>query len=470
MLLTLTSTAPGASDLGFLLHKHPDRVQELGVSTGTAHVFYPEATDERCTVALLLEVDPVALVRDKRFRADGLSLGQYVNDRPYAASSMLATALGKVFATALAGRCAGHEELVTTPLPLTVRLPSMPTEGGPALLRRLLEPLGWAVAAREVPLAPSAPQWGPAPYVDLTMTGELTVQAALSHLYVLLPVLDPARGFWLGSEAVDKMMRTSGGWLAAHPARDLITRRYLRGRPAMITDATQRLAALDGDERVEADDAEEAAQTRRPLAVLRKEAVLDVLREVGARRVVDLGCGEGALLRELVPDPAFTHVLGVDVSARTLRLAARRLGLDRMPDSQRARVDLKHSSLSYRDDELAGADAIVLMDVVEHVEPDRLPTLERNVFGHARPATVVVTTPNAEHNVLYPDLPAGALRHPDHRFEWTRAELAAWAERVATEHGYTVRYRPVGPVDAVHGPSTQMAVFTRGSATEQGAA
>jgi 3' terminal RNA ribose 2'-O-methyltransferase Hen1 len=468
VLLTLTSTAPRATDLGFLLHKHPDRVQRFTVSTGEAHVFYPEATDERCTAALLLEVDPVALVRDKRFRADGLALGQYVNDRPYAASSMLATALGKVFATALAGRCAGHEELVERPLPLTVRVPSLPTDGGAALVRALLEPLGWAVDAREVSLTEEAPAWGSAPYVDLTLTGEHTVQAALSHLYVLLPVLDPARRFWVGSEAADKMIRTSGEWLARHPDRDLITRRYLRGRHAMITDATERLAALDGSEHDDVVDDEQVAEVRRPLAVLRKAAVVAVLRELGARRVVDLGCGEGALLRELVKEPTFTEVLGVDVAARTLRLAARRLGLDRMPDSQRARIALKHSSLSYRDDDLVDKDAIVLMEVIEHVEPDRLPTLERNVFVHARPAAVVVTTPNAEHNVVYEDMPAGTMRHPDHRFEWTRAELAAWSERVADEHGYAVVFRPVGPEHPVHGPATQMAVFTRGATAVNG--
>lgn len=461
MLLTITSTAPDATDLGYLLHKNPARAQRFEVSTGTAHVLYPEAEPDRCTVALLLEVDPVGLVRNKRFGADGSALWQYVNDRPYAGGSMLAAALGKVFSTALAGRCEGREELVGTALPLTIRVPALPADGGSALVGSLFEPLGWAVHATEAPLDPEVPRWGRAPYVDVTLTGAHTVQAALSHLFVLLPTLDPERHYWIGPETVDRLIRTSGGWLATHPARDLITRRYLRER-GLAGDAAARLAALD--ERVSDDrdaPADGAASPRRSLAVERKEAVLAALRDVGSHRVVDLGCGEGALLRALLDAPDVTEILGVDVSARVLEIAARRLGLDRLPDSVRARIALKHSSVSYRDDELAGWDAIVLMEVIEHVDPERLDTLERHVFAHARPRAVVVTTPNVEYNALYPDLPAGTMRHPDHRFEWTRAEFGTWADGVAAAHGYRVSFREVGEVDAERGSPTQLALFVR---------
>lgn len=456
MLLTITSTAPDATDLGYLLHKNPARAQSFEVSTGTAHVFYPEAEPDRCTAALLLEVDPVDLVRNKRFRADGTTLWQYVNDRPYAGGSMLAAALGKVFATALAGRCQGHEALVTTALPLTIRVPALPADGGAELVRSLFEPLGWVVQATEIPLDPEVPRWGRASYVDLTLTGEHTVQAALSHLFVLLPTLDGERHYWIGPDAVDKLVRTSGEWLATHPEREEITRRYLRFR-GLVSDATARLT--DIDERAEAESEIPVPTRRTPLATLRKEAVLAALRDVGAHRVVDLGCGEGALLGDLMDDPAFTEVLGTDTSARALERAARRLHLDRRPDSVRARLTLKHSSASYRDDDLAGWDAIVLMEVIEHIDPERLEGLERHVFAHARPRAVVLTTPNAEYNAFYPGL-AGGMRHPDHRFEWTRAELRSWADDVAARHGYQVTYRDVGQGDAEFGSATQLALFT----------
>jgi 3' terminal RNA ribose 2'-O-methyltransferase Hen1 len=189
--------------------------------------------------------------------------------------------------------------------------------------------------------------------------------------------------------------------------------------------------------------------------------VVAALKAEGAGTVVDLGCGEGALLRLLLSDPTFTRVLGVDVSPRALDVAARRLQLDRMPERQRARLQLVQSSATYRDDRLEGFDALVLMEVVEHVDPDRLPALERSVFAHARPTAVLVTTPNAEHNVRYEFLAAGTRRHPDHRSEWTRGEFEAWAAAVATAYDYQVRFEPVGEVDPEVGPPTQLAVFRR---------
>ncbi|WP_243395128.1 3' terminal RNA ribose 2'-O-methyltransferase Hen1 [Nocardioides currus] len=454
--LTLTSTAPGATDLGFLLHKHPEKAQRFEVSAGVAHVFYPEATDERCTVALLLEVDPVSLVRGRRHGGDAFALGQYVNDRPYAATSMLAVALAKVFRTAMGGRCDARPELVDQPLPLDVRVPVVPTSGGPDLVRELFAPLGWTVTASPLPLDETIPTWGDSRYVDLRLTGTMRLADALTHLYVLLPVLDSAKHYWVSTDEVDKLVRAAGDWLPTHPARELITQRYLAHQRDLVTTAAARLSEVD---EVPVEDAPE--ERPRPLVALRRQAVLDALRAAGAARVVDLGCGEGALLRELVAHPEFTEVLGVDVSARALEVAERRLGLDRMPDSQRARLRLLQSSLTYRDERLEGYDAVVLMEVVEHLDPERLPALESTVFMHARPRTVIVTTPNVEHNVRFEGLAAGAMRHRDHRFEWTRAEFAAWAGGVGERTGYTAAFLPVGEDDPEVGPPTQMAVFTR---------
>ena len=465
MLLTLsTATSPAmpvATDLGFLLHKHPDRAQSFQVSVGTAHVLWPEATAQRSTVALLLEVDPIALVRGRAGRGDSGSLSQYVNDRPYAASSMLSVTLGKVFRTALTGRCDARPELARTPVPLEVHVPALPSRGGSELVERLFAPLGWSVTTTGTALDATVPEWGPSPYVDLRMSGTLTVADALSQLYVLMPVLDDSKHYWVSTDEVDKLLRAGGEWLAGHPERELITRRYLGHHRTLVQDAVGRLAEVDDAEAPVLDPADEPDDRPRPLVQLRGAAVLAALREERASTVVDLGCGEGALLRELVADPAFTTVVGVDVSHRALELAARRLQLDRMPDSQRARLQLLQSSATYRDDRLAGHDAVVLMEVVEHVDLPRLPALVRSVFAHARPTSVLVTTPNAEHNVRYPHLPAGAMRHRDHRFEWTRREFQDWAAATAAAHGYTVRHLPVGADDPEVGPPTQLAVFRR---------
>lgn len=482
VLLTLTSTASQATDLGFLLHKHPDRVQSFDLPVGTAHVFYPEATEERCTVTLLLEVDPVGLVRGRRFAVDGLALAQYVNDRPYAASSMLAVALGRVFGSALRGQCTARPELVDQRLPLHVHVAAVPSDLGSELVHRLFEPLGWSVGATVEPLDPTIPAWGDSRYVDVHLDGTLPLHEALNHLYVLLPVLDGAKHYWVTQDEVDKLLRAGEGWLGDHPERELIMRRYLAHQRSFVTEATDRLAALDDDAPAVdasgdrdplpevgtidchargADHAAGEPAPAVPLSRVRREAVVAELTALGARRVVDLGCGEGALLKDLLADPSFAEVVGADVSARELDRAARRLGLDRMSDTLRARLSLLQSSVTYRDRRLVGFDAIVLMEVVEHVEPDRLPALERTVFGHARPGAVLVTTPNADYNVRFGSLAAGTMRHPDHRFEWSRAEFVAWAQGVGAAHGYAVRIVPVGPLDDDLGAPTQLAVFTR---------
>ncbi|MFJ8691579.1 3' terminal RNA ribose 2'-O-methyltransferase Hen1 [Streptomyces roseolilacinus] len=481
MFLTISTTGTPerpATDLGFLLHKHPDKAQAFSTSYGTAHVLYPEATAERCTAALLLEVDPVTLVRRGRGgrtqdRGPDTALAQYVNDRPYAASSLLAVALGNVFSSALAGRCAARPELAAAALPLRVEVPAVPAKGGADLVRRLFEPLGWAVTAAPVPLDERFPEWGDSRYVRLALDGEQRLADALRHLYVLLPVLDDAKHYWVSADEVDKLLRVGEGWLPGHPEQQLITHRYLSRRRSLTQEATERLelarlAAADDTEAEELDNAvDEDTDTEErpvPLAVRRREAILAALRDAGASRVLDLGCGQGQLVRELLKDPRFTEVVGVDVSVRALALAARRLRLDRMGERQAARVRLVQGSLTYTDQRLRGYDAAVLSEVVEHVDPPRLPALEYAVFGAARPGTVLVTTPNVEYNVRWETLPAGHVRHGDHRFEWTRAEFRAWAGGVAARHGYTVAFAPVGPEDPELGPPTQMAVFTAATA------
>lgn len=490
MLLTITCTRPEdaagpASDLGFLLHKNPSRIQTFEQSYGVAHVLYPEAEDERCTAALLLEIDPVRLVRGKTKGAPEFSLAQYVNDRPYAASSLLSVAIATVFGSALHGRCAQRPELAETALPLRIELPAVPCKGGAEWAERVFAPLGWTVAATALPLDPAFPEWGESHYLRLELTATLRLSDALSHLYVLLPVLDGSKHYFLDSDEIDKLLRFGEGWLNGHPDREWITRRYLTRRHSLIRTALARLAELDDAEPEEFDAVEEntdaldvtataaaaeqapAADERGPsLSVLRKAAVIGALRAVGAKRVLDLGCGEGALLRELADEREFSEIVGVDVSVRALRIAERRLR--RLPEFQAKRITVRQGALTYTDAALRGYDAAVLMEVIEHVDLPRLGALEHSVFRAAAPGAVVVTTPNGEYNALYEGMAEGAFRHADHRFEWSRAEFAAWAERVCETYGYGVRFEPVGAVDAELGAPTQLAVFTKAAAATTG--
>ncbi|MCQ4045868.1 3' terminal RNA ribose 2'-O-methyltransferase Hen1 [Streptantibioticus rubrisoli] len=486
MFLTISTTGSAqspATDLGFLLHKHPDRAQSFSTAQGTAHVFYPEATEQRCTAALLLEVDPVALARKARGKGRGgspdVALASYVNDRPYAASSLLAVALGSVFSTALKGVCHTRPQRAAEPLPLRVGIPALPAKGGTAVVHALFEPLGWSVTAEPVALDERFPEWGDSRYVALTLEGRQRLADALRHLYVLLPVLDDAKHYWISSDEVDKLLRAGDGWLAGHPEHKLITSRYLARRWSLTRQAMERLelarlAAADDSAAEEIDNAvDENADTEErpvPLAVRRREAITAALRAAGASRVLDLGCGQGQLVGELLGDPAYTEIVGVDVSTRALTVAARRLRLDRLPERQSSRVRLLQGALTYTDSRLKGYDAAVLSEVVEHLDPPRLPALEHAVFGAARPGTVIVTTPNAEYNVRWQSLPAGQVRHPDHRFEWTREEFRGWAGRTAERYGYRVEFTAVGDDDPEVGPPTQLAVFHRSETTAKGAA
>ncbi|MFT5682460.1 MAG: 3' terminal RNA ribose 2'-O-methyltransferase Hen1 [Myxococcota bacterium] len=444
MLLTITTTHQPASDLGYLLAKHPDRCQAFSLPSGTAHVFYPQVSAERCTAALLLEIDPVALVRSR----DGLSLDTYVNDRPYAASSLLCVALSRVLGSAMSGTSRERPELAATAIPLIVHLPVLPCRGGVGVLTALFEPLGYTISAQRLSLPGDL---GESRLYDVTLSTTATLSALLRHLSVLIPVLDDDKHYWVGSDEVDKLLIRGEGWLERHPERKLITDRYLKHQGRLVRAA---MADVEAEAEATAETGEAPTLKRPSLNDLRDAAVIAQIEEAGAKTVADVGCGEGRLLRKLSKRHHLTRLLGADVSSTALERARKRL-----PD----RVELIQSSLLYRDRRLAGLDCMTLVEVIEHVEPDRLATLARAVFGHAGPSTVILTTPNRAYNVLYPTLAAGKFRHPDHRFEWDRAELSAWCDGVTAQYPYTATILPVGDEDPTHGPPTFLVLLRRQS-------
>ncbi|WP_417388810.1 3' terminal RNA ribose 2'-O-methyltransferase Hen1 [Gimesia sp.] len=463
MLLSITTTHKPASDLSYLLHKHPDRFQSFNLSFGDAHVFYPMVSEEQCTACLLLDVDPVGMVRGKG-RQQSFLLDQYVNDRPYVASSFMSVALSQVLGSALNGRCKDRPELVSTPLPLSVQIAVLPVRGGEELIREIFEPLGYEVAIESYPLDELFPDWGESPCYSVTLTGTKTLSVLLNHLYVLIPVFDNRKHYFVGENELEKLLEKGAGWLADHPLKEQISRRYLKFKPSLYLTALARLVGeTEPDDSELENESEETAEDLPdkavPLNQQRLGSVLAALRASGAQRVLDLGCGEGKLLREMLADRQFEQIVGLDVSVRSLEIASKRLKLKRLPERQAQRVKLLHGSLTYRDRRLEGFDAAALVEVIEHLDPPRLAALERMLFEFARPKTIVLTTPNQEYNVMWETLPAGNVRHADHRFEWTRSEFQTWATSIADKFGYSVRFLPVGPEDKTVGAPTQMGVF-----------
>ena len=464
MLLTISTTYSPATDLGYLLHKHPARIQSFELAFGQAHVFYPEARTEKCTAALLLDVDPVALVRRPHGRfAENFALAQYVSDRPYVASSFLSVAVARVFSSALSGKCKDRPQLVDTPIPLKAELSILPCRGGEKLLRQLFEPLGYTVTAEQHALDPHFPDWGQSRYFSVALENTCRLSELLTHLYILMPVLDDEKHYWVGEAEIKKLLKHGEDWLAEHPEQESIARRYLKHQRHLTHEALAQLREEDAQEADEATQAQEETEVEGQIGLnnIRLTTVTEMLRQSGAKRVLDLGCGEGKLLRKLLAEKQFEEIVGMDVSHRALKIAQERLHYDRLPEKQKKRIRLFQGSLGYRDKRLAGYDAAAVVEVIEHLELPRLAVFERVLFEFACPRTVVVTTPNIEYNVKFENLQAGKFRHKDHRFEWTRDEFQSWAIDVTERFGYTVVFHPIGPEAENVGSPTQMAVFTR---------
>ncbi|MEL7242115.1 MAG: 3' terminal RNA ribose 2'-O-methyltransferase Hen1 [Cyanobacteria bacterium J06573_2] len=478
MLLTISTTHQPATDLGYLLHKHPNRCQSFSLPFGEAHVFYPEANNEQCTAALLLDINPVKLVRKRT-----LTLDAYVNDRPYVASSFFSVAISQVFGTALGGRCKDKPELVETAIPLVAKISVLPCHGEPArwagsptcsdwrtrqgredFLRKLFEPLGYKVSLKNYPLDETFPEWGESKYFTVELENTLSLSLLLSHLYVLIPVLDNNKHYWVNEEEVEKLLRHGEGWLKEHPLKEEITKRYLKRQYRLTRSALAQLTEPnepDPDSAEENHDKEEAA-VEQPLSLnkQRLNCVVETLKQNNARKVIDLGCGQGNLLKLLLKDTYFEQITGVDVSYRSLEITKDRLDRLHLPRNQWDKLVLFQSGLTYRDKRISGYDAAAVIEVIEHLDLYRLSAFERVLFEFARPQTIIVTTPNIEYNVKFESLPAGKLRHKDHRFEWTREEFQSWGQQVGENFGYSIEFKSIGEEDLEVGSPTQMAIFS----------
>lgn len=375
----------------------------------------------------------------------------------------MSVALNRAFRTLLSGQSKERPELVNAALPFEVSVHSLPCKGGIEMLERLFSPLGYEIEALRHPLDENFPQWGDSLLHTVTLRRSCPLKEFLNHLYVLIPVLDNEKHYFISKDEIEKLLRFGEGWLETHPEKQLISHRYLQF-PGIANEALARLSESDpglAEEIEKLDEATEQAEEQISLNQQRYQTVLRMLKEHDARRVLDLGCGPGHLMRLLLEDSSFEKIVGCDVSTRALEKAAKRLRLEKLPTRMRQRVELFQTALTYRDKRLSGYDAATIVEVIEHLDPPRLEAFRRVVFEFARPRLVLITTPNGEYNVLYESLSAENFRHADHRFEWTRQQLAEWAAATAEEHGYSVSFEPIGEVHPEHGPPTQMAVFLR---------
>ncbi|MCL2000436.1 MAG: 3' terminal RNA ribose 2'-O-methyltransferase Hen1 [Planctomycetes bacterium] len=475
MLLTITYTGRNTTDLGYLLYKNPCRPQMFELNHGKAYVFYPEASDERTTAALLLDINPVDLARGKAGTKGG-GLFDYLSDRPYVSSSFMSTAISRVFGTALTGRADSRQALSDSALDLTATVSMLPCHGEQNNLNSVFAPLGYKVCYETFITDEKFPGWGESRYVNLNISGKVRLRDLLKHLYVLIPVFDRRKHYWVGEDEIEKLLTMGEDWLPGHPEKEFITRRYLYRRRALANMALERLSAAnaaDGEMlEAEPDEADEKPAKEPVLNERRLGSVVAALKNRGVKRVIDIGCGEGNLLNLLVRERRFTSIAGVDVSPAALERASAKLRIERAGDAMRERVRLFQGSLMYKDARFAGYDAACVVEVIEHLDIPRLAAFERVLFGFAKPPLVVVTTPNKEYNAHYGLIDTvnttpkddlrhlRGLRHGDHRFEWTRAEFRDWANRIADKFGYAAQFSDIGDPDETCGAPTQMGVFT----------
>ncbi len=460
LLLTITYEGLNTPELGFLLHKNPERPQQFTLSFGKAYIFYPEVSPERTTFALLLDIDPLDLARGKVGSSVG-GLFDYVNDRPYAATSFMSTAIARVLGTALSGRCDKRPELAAKALNLTATIYSLKDNGNEKLAHELFEPLGYTIETERTPLDENFPDWGPSPYINLTIKGTVRLSELLNHLYVLIPVFDHKKHYYTAADEIEKLLAHGRGWLENHPAKEKITRRYLAARKSYANIALKALLPPNDNDAAEGEENPRANSIHNPLNTARHLAVKEAVLQSGAQSVIDLGCGEGQLTELLLKESQLKKVTAADVATLALERAARRLNSQKLAENIKEKLTIMQAALTYRDERFKGYDAACLVEVIEHIDRERLPALERVVFEFAAPKTVIITTPNREFNKNYAKLEEGGFRHPDHRFEWTGEEFTAWAEQVGQKFGYSFKICGIGAADENGCRPTQMGVFSQ---------
>ncbi len=463
MLLKITYTGNSATDLGYLLHKNPNRTQAFEMSFGKAYVFYPEATDTKTTAALLLDINPIDLARGKLGSRDG-GLFDYVNDRPYVSSSFMSTAISKVYNTAMSGKCEKRPELSEQKLDLEAEVIMMPCSGSKELIEKIFVPLGYAVEYSTHILDDKFKDWGDSHYVNLKIKGNVRLCELLNHLYVLIPVFDNRKHYWVANEEVEKLISHGEGWLNSHPEKNVIAARYLNRKRSLINNALEKLVEEDAVSADDSDAEEAKPEKNEPKIRLndqRLKTVANTVIENGAKTVIDIGCGEGKLIARLINNKQITKITGVDVSIQTLERANSNLRLERMPEKTKEKLQLLQGSLTYKDKRFAGYDAACVVEVMEHLDISRLTAFERVLFEFAAPPLIVLTTPNAEYNINYERMQPDSLRHSDHRFEWTRKQFQDWANGICKRFGYSVEFSDIGEQDESHGAPTQMGVFKK---------
>ena len=448
MQLTIRATGDNVKAVSYLLAKNPNNLYERNHKGHAVRMFYSLFTDTVLELTVFVTPDPLTLMQQS---SNAYDITHYINDREFAVSSIFTSLIRSAFGTALNGQPKeNYVQWVNQPFLFDFGIGPVVTDLSDEKIRRLFEPLGYEVGIEygETNYAFQMKVKSTARY--LTLTGNVTLQKGLQQLFVLIPVLDNYKHYFIDENEIEKIKRYGEGWLDTHPEKTFIIQKALRFKEVY---------SLLEERKENNTSQEKSVSSKVRLNELRYKRIVEVVSNLPVKKsVVDLGSGEGKLAVQLGFIDGVQEILAVEPSEKEQLKARRRF--EKVKD-RTAFVEPTPmwGSLFYYDERLKNKDVIILCEVIEHIDEERLPKIMDLLLRDYKPGVLLITTPNREYNEVY-DM-QDAKRHDDHRFEWTRAEFEQWcAEKNQSGH-YELTFDGIGEMHAIHGFPTQMCLFVR---------
>ena len=420
MQLSIYSKTKEAKAISYLLAKNPNNVYERYSKNHAVRFVYHKMSDEELYATIFVTPDPLALVNHEK----AYDITHYINDREFAVSTIFLSLIRSALGTALNGKPKEeYETYVQQPFPFTFEIGPVSTSMSDEDIYALWQPLGYDVSIQVISNEKRAR--------FLILTNTITLQQALQQIFILIPVMDDYKHYFIDEKEQERLERYGEGWLDTHPMRNIIYKRALRFRHLLNEAPKEKHTSLN---------------------TMRYEAIVNQVKQLQHSIVIDMGAGEGKLTEQLAQIKTIDKLYAVDPSNAALMKMTKRFS-----DAEfSVTPTIQWGSLYYEEDNFRKADVFILCEVIEHINEDRLPQLMHLITDTYAPKSIIITTPNAEYNRVYE---LQQMRHDDHRFEWTRAQFKAWCSKVSPQ--YELHFEGIGVEHPAYGTPTQMCVMTR---------
>lgn len=445
MQLTIQASGDNVKAISYLLSKNPSNLYERNHKGHLVRLFYSKFTETELEVTIFVTPDPIELIKNN---SNSYDITHYINDREFAVSSIFCSFIRSALGTALNGQPKEeHIKWVDHPFPFTFEFGPVVSTLTDEKLMNLFEPIGYEVTINRPEIEYSIPIKTKSSARYISIKGMKTLQEGLRHLFVLIPVIDNYKHYFIDEKEIEKLERYGEGWLEQHPLRDLIYRQALRFKEiySLVENSSKDEKKIEPVKKVRLNE-------------LRYEKIVNTVSEMKPRSVVDFGSGEGKLSVQLGFVEGITEILAVEPSESASLKALERF--NKVKNKEKfVNPELLWGSLFYYDERLKDKDVIILCEVIEHIDESRLPKAMDTLLHDYQPGALIITTPNRDYNELY-DMEEH-LRHNDHRFEWTRAEFRQWCTERNHGNDYELLFDGIGEEHASQGFPTQMCVFKR---------